>query len=48
MKNKVRRVNENLRNISKNFVDEQKVDESIKNEISKEFNNHKNNRQNKG
>lgn len=45
MKNKVRRVNEGLRNISKNFIDEQKVDESIKNEISKEFNNPKNNRQ---
>lgn len=39
MKNKTRKVNEGIRNISKNFIDERKIDESIKNEISKEFNN---------
>lgn len=40
MKNKTRKVNEGIRKISKNFIDEKKIDESIKNEISKEFNDH--------
>lgn len=30
-------VNEGIRNISKNFVEERKIDESIKNEIAKDF-----------
>lgn len=37
MKNKTRKVNEGIRNISKKFVDEKKLDDSIKNEIAKEF-----------
>lgn len=37
LKNKNRHINEGIRNISKNFIDEKKIDESVKNEISKEF-----------
>lgn len=38
MKTKKKKVNEGIRNISKNFVEEKKIEDNIKLEIAKEIN----------
>jgi len=38
---KRKRVNEGLRSLSKNFVEEKELEENIKSQITKEINNHR-------